>query len=72
LLEPAGFKIDKVVGIGPRSLYRTDEILRWVRRRIGDWFAVPLLVFMLPLVRWAKFDPDMPYSLYVRAEKPRG
>ena len=70
LLEPIGFRIEATAGIGPWNLYLADEVLRWFRTRIGDWFAVPLLIGALPLVWTARFDPATPYSLYVCAEKP--
>jgi SAM-dependent methyltransferase len=70
LLEPAGFAISEVVGIGPRGVYHADRLLRAVRNRLGDAFALPLLPLALPFVWAAAFDPPMPFSLYVRALKP--
>lgn len=69
LLEPVGFKIDQVTGIGSRPLYLADEYLRTVRERFGDVVALPLLPFALPFVWFADFDPPVPFSLYVRATK---
>jgi SAM-dependent methyltransferase len=69
LLEPAGFGIDRLVGIGPWSLYRADELLRAVRSGAGDIAALPLLPFALPTVWLARTDPPVPFSLYVRAIK---
>lgn len=70
LLEPLGFDIDRVVGIGPSSLYRADEILRTVRSRVGDLVALPLFPLTLPTVWFARLNPQQPFSLYVRAMKP--
>jgi SAM-dependent methyltransferase len=70
LLEPVGFAIRDVVGIGPAGVYLADRLLRAVRKRLGDVFALPLLPFALPFVWAASFDPPTPFSLYVRAEKP--
>ena len=70
LLEPAGFAIRDMVGIGPVGLYYADSLLRAVRNRLGDVFALPLLPLALPFVWTASFDPPTPFSLYVRAEKP--
>jgi SAM-dependent methyltransferase len=70
LLEPAGFSIDCVVGIGPPSVYFADKILRAIRNRVGDIPALPLLPLALPVVWFAKMNPPMPFSLYVRAVKP--
>jgi SAM-dependent methyltransferase len=70
LLEPIGFRIEQLVGIGPKSLYLADELLRKVRNRIGDAPAFPLLPFALPLVWFARPNPAMPFSIYVAASKP--
>ena len=69
LLEPIGFKIDRVVGIGPKSVYVADKILRAIRNRWGDLPALPLLPLALPVVWFARRNPPMPFSLYVRAVK---
>jgi SAM-dependent methyltransferase len=70
LLEPVGFSIDQVVGIGPPSVYFADKILRSIRNRVGDIPALPLLPLALPVVWFAKMNPPMPFSLYVKAAKP--
>jgi len=70
MLEPLGFSIDRIVGIGPSAVYIADEILRKIRNRVGDLFALPFFPFMLPLVYFARLDPQLPFSLYVRAVKP--
>jgi 2-polyprenyl-3-methyl-5-hydroxy-6-metoxy-1,4-benzoquinol methylase len=69
LLEPAGFRIERIVGIGPTGVYQADRMLRAIRKRFGDLAALPLLPFALPLVWMAKFDPPVPFSIYVRAVK---
>lgn len=71
LLEPLGFHVDVVVGIGPRGLCSADRILRAIRVKFGDLAALPLLPFCLPLLWLARFNPAVPFSLYVRAIKPR-
>jgi SAM-dependent methyltransferase len=70
LLEPVGFSIENVVGIGPHSVYLADKVLRFVRNRVGDVPALPLLPLALPFVWFARINPPMPFSLYVRATKP--
>lgn len=69
LLEPLGFRIERVVGIGPRSVYVADKILRAIRNRWGDLPALPLLPLALPVVWFARRNPPVPFSLYVRAVK---
>jgi SAM-dependent methyltransferase len=70
LLEPIGFKIDKVVGIGTPRVYYADKIMRFIRNRAGDFPALPLLPLALPFVWCARFNPRVPFCLYVRAVKP--
>jgi SAM-dependent methyltransferase len=72
LLEPLGFKIEKVIGIGTPGVYQADRILRTIRHRVGDAVALPLLPLALPFVWLARFNPRVPFSLYVRAVKPKG
>lgn len=69
LLEPLGFEIDRAVGIGPDMVYRADAILRAVRDRLGDLPALPLFPLMLPFVWFARENPPVPFSIYVRAVK---
>lgn len=70
LLEPLGFQIRIVAGIGPRSVYVADAILRTIRESLGDIFALPFLPFALPFVWIARLNPKVPFSLYVAAVKP--
>lgn len=70
LLEPFGFRINTVVGLGTPAVVYADELLRPIRSHSGDWLALPLLPVMLPFVWAAKFNPPVPFSIYVRAEKP--
>lgn len=70
LLEPIGFNIDLVKGLGSYGVYLADEIMRGLRVSIGDLAALPLLPFGLIIMHWAPFSETTPYSLYVRAVKP--
>lgn len=72
LLEPTGFQITSVVGIGTPGVYHADRILRVIRNRVGDWAALPLLPIALPAVWFATLNPRLPFSLYVKAIKPAG
>jgi 2-polyprenyl-3-methyl-5-hydroxy-6-metoxy-1,4-benzoquinol methylase len=69
LLEPLGFEVDHITGIGPRSVYWADTILRVIRSRFGDLLALPLLPLMLPIVWLARENPGVPFSIYARAVK---
>jgi 2-polyprenyl-3-methyl-5-hydroxy-6-metoxy-1,4-benzoquinol methylase len=70
LLEPLGFKIEKVVGIGTPGIYWADKFLRSIRNHVGDAFALPFLPLLLPFVWFARMNSPMPFSLYVQAAKP--
>lgn len=72
LLEPLGFQIESMVGIGTPAVYHADRVLRAIRNRVGDWAALPLLPIALPSVGFATFNPRTPFSLYAKAIKPRG
>lgn len=72
LLEPEGFAIDVVAGIGPKSLHIADAVLRAIRNRFGDLAAVPLFPLLLPFVWFAPMNPRLPFSIYCRAVKPAG
>jgi SAM-dependent methyltransferase len=71
LLEPIGFSIDQVVGLGPESVYIADKFMRAIRNRVGDILALPLLPIGLVALKLARINPPMPFSLYVRAVKPK-
>lgn len=70
ILEGKGFQIESLVGIGPPSVYFADKVMRWIRSAFGDIAALPLFPFLLPTVYFAKPNPAVPFSLYVRAVKP--
>jgi 2-polyprenyl-3-methyl-5-hydroxy-6-metoxy-1,4-benzoquinol methylase len=72
LLEPIGFRVRTMAGIGPKGLYYADEFLRFIRTRMGDLFAVPFLCVFMPFVWLARMDPPLPYSIYVCADKSCG
>jgi SAM-dependent methyltransferase len=70
LLEPVGFQIEHMEGIGTPSVYHADRILRAIRNRVGDLAALPLLPIALPAVRVATLNPPIPFSLYAKAVRP--
>ena len=70
LLEPLGFEIQNVVGIGSWPVYIADEIMRKVRTYLPEIAAIPLLPLMLPIIWFTKLNPPVPFSLYVQAKKP--
>jgi SAM-dependent methyltransferase len=71
LLEPVGFQIESVVGIGTASVCQADRMIRAIRNRSGDWAALPLLPLLLPTLWLATFNPRIPFSLYAKAVRPK-
>lgn len=72
LLEPEGFAIDLIAGIGPKSLCVADAALRAIRNRFGDLVALPFFPLSLPFVWLARTNPPLPFSVYCRAVKSAG
>jgi SAM-dependent methyltransferase len=72
LLVPAGFVVERLVGLGPPSVYLADRVLRWIRNRAGDALALLLFPILLPVVWFARPNPKVPFSLYVMAVKRVG
>ena len=71
LLEPAGFRITRQVGVGSPLLCKLDYVLRETRHKVGDLGAFPLFLLMLPLT-WLDYpNPRVPFSIAVVAEKTR-
>jgi SAM-dependent methyltransferase len=71
LLEPLGFQIKQVRGVGSAATVLADKWLRKIRHRCGDLVALPLLPFGRAAVRWTRqLDPAVPFSFYVEAVKP--
>lgn len=67
LLEPEGFDIVEVMGIGNGITNITDKIVRMARERIGHIVAIPLFLLLSPLRLLDRPTRREPYSLYVRA-----
>ncbi|MEZ5312312.1 MAG: hypothetical protein R2862_01000 [Thermoanaerobaculia bacterium] len=72
MLEPAGFRIERIVGIGTPGLYQADRMLRVIRNRVGDIAALPLLPLALPFVLVSDAESFVPFSLYAKAVKDEG
>lgn len=70
LLGSAGFRIEKVVGIGSPSVYYADAALRALRSTVGDWLALPFLPLAMTAFWFVQKDPPVPFSIYARAVKP--
>lgn len=72
LLEPIGFQIETVIGLGAEAFNRADMWIRKVRHRYGNMAAVPLFLFIWPFLRLLdKPESIMPFSIYVKAVKQK-
>ncbi len=69
LLEPMGFRISEVEGVGGPLLSKAELALSKVRRRFGDFASVPLALSLFPTVWFDGRKPSCPFSVYVRAVK---
>jgi SAM-dependent methyltransferase len=69
LLEPIGFSITDVEGVGGAILSKAETTLSAARRRFGDVGCLPLAVLSFPLVWIDKAKSDSAFSIYVRAVK---
>lgn len=71
LLEPIGFEITAVEGVGGPLLTRAELTLSKLRGRFGDTLALPLALPAFATVWLDGNETDgCPFSLYVRAQKP--
>lgn len=71
LLEPIGFRIDRVEGVGGPILVALQE--NWqapLRRWFGEAGAAVVAALAMPFVRFDPARPRVPFSVYVRAQKP--
>ena len=69
LLECTGMRMVKTLGLGSPLLCWLDKLLKGVRNRFGDFWALPLFLVLLPLTWLDYADPSKPYSLAVVVEK---
>lgn len=67
LLEPAGFDVEGVAGLGSHPVVLADAAVRRTRERLGHGVAVPLLLAALPVRFVDSIDPRRSFSLYVKA-----
>ena len=72
LLEPAGFRIEKSLGIGSRALGLLDRPIRALRNHVGVVAALPLFLLACPFILLLDYlNPPCPFSLYVLAKKEK-
>jgi SAM-dependent methyltransferase len=69
LLQPAGFDIVKIVGLGSPFLVKLDKLIRQISHSKGDMAALPVFLLTWPLQYFDDLTQDEPYSLYIKAIK---
>ncbi len=68
LLEPLGYRIDRIEGIGgDRLVFLQERIQEPARRVLGELGAALVAVVGIPFIWFDDSDPPVPFSLYVRA-----
>lgn len=71
LLEPLGFHIETVEGVGGRSLvYLQEQVQSVARHWFGEAGALGVTLVALPFVWGDRPNPPLPFSFYVRAVRP--
>ena len=70
LLEPIGFEIADIEGMGGPMLTRACLLLDSLRKHLGDFGSLPIALFLFFLVWLDRSVTRSPYSLYIRAVKP--
>ncbi len=69
LLEPAGFQVLKSIGLGSPLLVRLSKLIQPLWHGRGIAVVLPLFLLTWPLQFFDYLNPEVPYSLYVRAVK---
>jgi hypothetical protein len=68
LLEPIGFRIDRVEGIGgPLIVFLQEKVQAPLRRVFGEPGAAIGAAFAAPFIALDKASSPVPFSIYVRA-----
>ena len=73
LLEPIGFQIDRIEGVGGSFLvFLQEKVQAPLRRVFGEPGAAVVAVIAAPFVALDKPSPPLPFSVYVRAVREDG
>lgn len=70
LLEPIGFEVKTVRGLGGKWRQTFDDLIKRTQERFGTFAGVPFFACALPLLALDSATPDVPFCLYVKAVKP--
>lgn len=70
LLEPIGFRLEEVSGLGGPVRQAFNHRIKEVQEALGAAAGFPLFALSLPFLALDSQKPTTPFSLYVRARKP--
>lgn len=70
LLEPIGFELSEVIGLGGPVRQTLNKMLMAMENIVGLPAAVAFFLMTSPLLVFDPAAPRVPYSVYVRAKKP--
>ena len=70
LLEPIGFSLEEVSGLGGPIRQAFNSRIKSIQERLGAAAGVPLFLAALPFLPLDPSAPPQPFSLYARARKP--
>lgn len=72
LLEPLGFELEKVVGLGGPIRQAFNRRIKEIQARFGVLAGMPLFLLALAILPFERrdVDPPVPFSIYVKARKP--
>jgi len=69
LLEPIGFEIEEVEGMGNELMVKYHLLLQKLQKILGNIFIIPLSFLAFPLVWTDGNNLNYPYSIYIKAVK---
>ena len=72
LLEPIGFELSEPIGLGGPIRHLCNEPITRVQNVGGLLLGLPAFALLAPWVAFDTNSPAVPFSLYVRAVKPKG
>ena len=70
LLEPIGFQLSEVIGLGGPIRQSLNKMLMRIENFAGLPVATAFFLVLSPLVVFDPRKPKVPYSIYIRATKP--
>ncbi|MEX1027722.1 MAG: class I SAM-dependent methyltransferase [Candidatus Paceibacterota bacterium] len=71
LLEPRGFVVDQLSGIGGPIRQAFNCRIKTIQERFGPAAGLPLFLASMPFLWLDPQEPSVPFSLYVKARKPQ-